>query len=148
MRRFLERTFEVDAPPGVAWDHLARVERWPTWAKHIRSVTLEPAGPLGPHSAGVIRLANRITSRFAMTAFEPGRRWTWAGKFLWLRVSYDHRFEPTARGGTRIAFTVDGGGFGSGSLGRLFAKAYAGNLDRAIPNLVAELAAAPDAAGR
>jgi hypothetical protein len=137
--RLLVRTFDVAAPVERAWAHLPRVERWPTWAKHIRSVERSGPAELGPGSEGAIRLANGIRSRFRMTDWEPGRRWAWTGRFLWLRVFYDHRFEAIP-GGTRITFDVHGGGVGAGVLGPLFAGIYAKNLDAAIPNLVAELA--------
>jgi len=139
MRRFLERTFDVDAPPDRVWAHLTDVARWPSWARHIRSARLEPRGPLGPSSRGEFVLSNGLRTTFAVTAFEPGRRWLWRGPFLGLRVDYDHVLDPLPLGRTRVGFTVDGEGFAVGVLGRLFAAVYARNLDRAIPRLVAEL---------
>jgi len=32
----IHREFIVNARLEVAWQHLARVERWPSWAKHIK----------------------------------------------------------------------------------------------------------------
>ena len=141
MRRLLVREFTVRVPRDAAWRHLAAVERWPSWARHIRSVTLEPAGALGPRSTGVIRLRNRVRSAFAMTAFDPPRRWTWVGKFLWLTVRYDHAFEEVGPGATRLTWTVEARGLGVSTLGRLFARIYGKNLDRAVPLLVAEMEA-------
>ncbi len=142
-RRMLERTFRVRAVPGAAWEELAAVRSWPAWARHIRSVDLEPEGPLGPGSRGTLRLTNGIRSTFRVTEFEPGRRWLWTGLFLWLRVDYDHLLEPDPAGGTRITFTIVGGGIGVSTLGRLFAWVYARNLDRAIPLLQERLGGAP-----
>jgi hypothetical protein len=133
--RLLERTFDVPSPPAAAWGVLADVPSWPAWARHVRSVSLEPPGPLGPGSRGAFRLAGGIRSTFAVTEFEGGRSWTWAGPFLWLEVVYGHVLSPLPGGGTRVAFTIDGTGFGVGTLGRLFARIYARNLDRAIPLL-------------
>ena len=65
--------------------------------------------------------------------------WKWAGPFLWLQVEYDHRFEAVEGGRTRLTFVVDGAGFGVSVLGRVFARVYNRNLDRAIPNLVGEM---------
>ena len=42
MSVLIQREFVVDVPLERAWDHLARVEAWASWAKHIKSVTLEP----------------------------------------------------------------------------------------------------------
>jgi hypothetical protein len=147
-RLLLRRSLEVAAPPDRAWAHLARVEAWPSWARHLRSARLEPAGPLGPGSRGVFVLKPGVPTRFEMTDWEPPRRWRWRGGFLWLAVGYDHRFEPLPGGGTRIVLEVEAAGFAVGTLGRLFGLAYARNLDRALPLLARELEAAGDPPGR
>ncbi len=139
MKTLLTREFEVAAPPEQAWSHLARIEEWPTWARHIRSIEVDPTGALSLETTGVIRLTNGVRSTFRMTRLDPGRSWVWEGGFLWMNVRYDHVFEPTEGGGTRIRFVVEGEGFGQNTLGRLFAAIYARNLDRAIPNLIEEL---------
>lgn len=139
MRELLVRTFEVDAPRAQAWDHVARIEAWPSWARHIRSI--EMSGPLGPDATGLIRLRNGIRSRFRVTEFEAGNCWTWEGPFLWIRIRYDHEFDAVDATRTRITFRVLGEGAALGTLGRLFAAIYARNLDRAIVNLSDELRA-------
>jgi hypothetical protein len=106
---------------------------------HIRRVELTPPGELSKDSAGRLHLAGGIRSTFKMTEFVPPSHWRWAGRFLWMTVHYDHRFEATANGGTVIRFVVDAEGLGVGVLGRLFAAIYRRNLDRAIPRLVREL---------
>jgi len=135
----LRREFEVAVPKGEAWAHLACPARWPSWAKHIKSVDVTPPGEVGPDTVGAVHLSNGITSRFRMTEFVPGVRWTWEGGFLWLHVVYDHAFERLGDSRTKIVFEVAVSGIGSATLGRLFRRIYAKNLDRAIPNLVAEI---------
>jgi hypothetical protein len=135
------REFIVDVSDDRAWDHLARVEQWPSWAKHIKQVTLEPTGPLTQTSAGAFRLAGGARSTFRMEIYEPPKRWQWVGRFLSIQVHYDHRFEPVDTEHTRLIWTVAAEGPGSATLGRLFATIYARNLDKAIPNLQAELRA-------
>jgi hypothetical protein len=139
MITLLRREFAVDLPLETAWQHLARVEQWPTWAKHIQQVQVQPAGELGPQSAGVIRLSNGVKSAFTMTEFNPYRNWKWAGRFLWLTVHYDHLFEELNPRQTKLTWVVAGEGFGVSVFGRLFAKIYAKNLDRAIPLLIEEM---------
>ncbi len=139
MRRLVRREFVVERPVEEAWRHLARVEAWPSWAQHIRRVEPRPRGELGPASTGVIRLRNGVRSAFAMTEFDPPRHWKWIGRFLWLAVQYDHRFEAVGAGRTRLIWTVDVEGFGVATIGRLFAAIYERNLDAAIPALVAEM---------
>ncbi len=145
VRSLLRRTLELSIPPEAAWAHLSRVEAWPSWARHLRSARLEPPGLLGPASSGVFVLGPGIPTRFAMTEWDPPRRWKWHGRFLWLRVGYDHRFEPLPGGGTRLVLEVDASGPAAGSLGRLFARVYGRNLDRALPLLAAEMEAGPAA---
>jgi hypothetical protein len=144
MSVLIQREFVVDVPLEQAWDHLARVEAWPSWAEHIKSVTIEPPGKLSLSTVGVLRLTNPLRSgwpgmkaRFAMTAFAPKSHWTWVGKFLWLTVHYDHRFEPINDARTKIQFIIEARGFGVSVIGKPFAAVYSKNLDKAIPNLVA-----------
>lgn len=141
--RLLERRFKVRASLDRAWSHLGRVEEWPTWARHIRKVVLEPPGSLTTDSKGSIVLTNGIRSTFRMEALDRGASWKWAGPFLWFTVHYDHQFRRTGAEETEIGFVLDGEGFVAGVFGRLFAAIYARNLDRAIPNLVSEIEHAP-----
>jgi uncharacterized membrane protein len=139
MKRLLARTFPVEAPAERAWAELVAAERWPRWAGHLRRVEVTPPGPVGPGSRARLRLTNRTTAKVAVTEFEEGRRFRWEGSFLWMALGYDHRLATDDRGRVTITFTVDGAGFGVDTIGRLFARVYARNLDRAIPRLQALL---------
>ena len=133
----VRREFVVEVSQETAWQDLSQIELWPSWAKHIKRVELIPAGELGPKSKGVIHLTNGVKSEFAMTEFNPYRNWKWVGPFLWLTISYDHVFAPLDPRRTKLIWTVEVKGFGVSVLGRLFAKIYNGNLDKAIPLLIA-----------
>jgi uncharacterized membrane protein len=133
----LRRSFVVDLPLGRAWDCLADVTTWPTWAHHIRSVEVSPPGPLTPSTEGVLRLAGGLRSRFAVTSYEPGVRWEWQGRVALITVHYDHRFEAIDDERTRLVWVVRASGPGRRTLGRAFAAVYRRNLDRAIPRLQA-----------
>ena len=74
-----------------------------------------------------------------MTEFNPYRNWKWVGSFLWLTVHYDHRFEEIHSLQTKLRWVVAAEGAGVSVFGRLFAKIYSSNLDRAIPLLIAEM---------
>lgn len=139
----IKREFTVGAPLQTAWEHLARVEQWPSWAPHIKRLELSPPGELGPQSTGVIRLANGLSPTFRVTEFNPPRSWKWAGPFLWCLVHYDHQFEALDAGHTKLTFVVEAEGFAAGILGPLFARVYRGSLDKAIPLLIREMAANP-----
>jgi hypothetical protein len=146
MLTLLCREFTVDMPLEAAWQHLARVERWPSWAKHIKQIDVQPPGELSPKSAGLIRLRNGVKSTFTMMEFNPGRNWKWVGGFLWLTVHYDHRFEQVNPQQTKLVWIIEGEGFGVSLFGKLFAKIYDKNLTTAIPALVAEMNGGSDQA--
>lgn len=98
-----------------------------------------PAGELGPKSKGVIHLTNGVKSEFSMTEFNPYRNWKWVGPFFWLTIYYDHVFAPLDPRRTKLIWIVEVKGFGASVLGRLFAKIYNRNLDKAIPLLISEI---------
>ncbi len=103
----IRRQFVVEASESVAWQHLAQVTRWPTWAKHIRRIELFPDGEITQGSSGTtIHLKNGMKSTFRMTEFNPGCNWKWIGPFLWLTVHYDHRFEPIDDAHTKLLWIV------------------------------------------
>jgi hypothetical protein len=87
----------------------------------------------------VIHLTNGMKPAFRMTEFNPPRNWKWVGPFLWATVIYDHEFEALDAEHTRLVFVVQAKGFAAGILGRLFARIYRRNLDKAIPLLIAEM---------
>jgi hypothetical protein len=139
MITLLRREFIVDLPLEKAWQHLARVEGWPNWAKHIKQVQVKPPGEVGPQTTGIIHLSNGLKSEFTMTEFNPYMNWKWAGRFLWLTIHYDHIFEELDRERTKLVWVVEGSGFGVSVFGKLSARIYAKNLDQAIPLLISEM---------
>ncbi len=147
MITLLQREFTVNVALQRAWNHLARVEQWPSWAPHIKRIELIPPGELGSQSTGVIYLTNGIKSAFRMTEFNPphgdsgsGRcNWKWVGPILWLTIHYDHRFEALDAGHTRLIWTVAAEGLGTSIFGRLYAMIYRPNMDKAISRLIREM---------
>ena len=139
MVTLIVREFTVDAPARSAWDHLARIELWPSWARHIKRIEVKPPGELGPQSQGVVHLTNGMKSTFRIVEFRPNENWKWVGRFLWATVEYDHVFEELGPEKTRLIWTVAAKGFAVSILGRLFARIYNRNLDTAVPLLVAEM---------
>jgi len=139
MLDLVQREFEVNVPLAIAWGHLAAVEQWPTWAKHIKCVELNPKGELTPNTVGSFRLAGGVKSDFKMVEVNALRNWKWVGPFLWLVVNYDHRFESVDERRTKLTWLVSADGFGVSVFGRLFAGIYNRNLDKAIPRLISEM---------
>ena len=146
MIMLLRREFIVDLPVEQAWQHFARVEQWPSWAKHIKQVEVRPPGELGPESTGRLHLSNGVKSGwpgssavFTVTEFNPYHNWKWVAGFLWLTCHYDHRFEELNPTQTKFTWVIEAKGFGVSVIGRLFAMIYRKKLDRAIPSLVEEM---------
>lgn len=139
MVTLIRREFKVRIPLQRTWDHLARVEQWPSWAPHIQKIELQPPGELGPQSTGVIHLTNGMKSAFRMTEFDSPRSWKWVGPFLWFSVTYDHQFEALEGGHTKLIWIIAGQGFGASLIGWLFARIYRVHLEKAIPLLIAEM---------
>ena len=82
----LRREFTVELHVKDAWQHLSRVEEWPSWASHIKQVKVQAGSVLSPNSTGIIYLNNGIKSAFTMIEFNPYHNWKWVGRFLWLTV--------------------------------------------------------------
>jgi hypothetical protein len=139
MRRALERELVVEAPIDVAWHHVARVADWPRWRVDLTEVRTEPAGELGPQSVATLYSRTGPRTTFHMTAFEPGRHWTWAARVLWFVVLHDHRFERVGERRTRIVVHVDVGGAGERLAAPLVGAAVARRLDQALPRLAAAI---------
>jgi len=139
MLDLIRREFKVDVPLTSAWKHLAEVEKWPSWARHIKEVELNPKGELTLSTVGRFRLANGVKSDFKMVELNPLQNWKWVGVFLWLVVHYDHQFQKVHERCTKLTWIVSADGFGVSVLGRLFAAIYKRNLDKAIPLLISEM---------
>lgn len=84
-------------------------------------------------------LTNGLKPEWTVTEFNLYRNWVWVGGFLWLTISYDHRFEELNPTQTRITFALQAKGFGRSLFGRLFAAISSKTLDRAIAMLVQEM---------
>ena len=139
MTTILNREFVVDASIETAWAHLAKIEEWPSWARHIKYVKLSPSGDISHNSVGSLKLTNGIESEFQVTEFQLHQNWKWIGLFLWMRMEYDHRFEPLGDDKTKFTWIFEGKGIGSSTIGRVFAWQYKRNLDKAIPLLQHEI---------
>ena len=139
MITILHCEFVVDASIETAWVHFAKIEEWPSWARHIKDVKLSPSGDISHNSVGSLKLTNGIESKFRVTEFQLHQNWKWRGPFLWMRMEYDHRFEPLGYDKTKFTWIIEGEGIGASTIGRAFAWQYKRNLDKAIPLLQHEI---------
>ena len=75
MITIFNREFIVDATGETAWAHLAKIEKWPSWARQIKDVKLSPSGDISHNSVGSLRLTNGIESEFRVTEFQLHHNW-------------------------------------------------------------------------
>jgi carbon monoxide dehydrogenase subunit G len=140
----VERTFEVDVPAERAWQLLADVARWPEWAPHITSASVDPPGAVGPTSKGVFRFRPVGRAAFEMTAWDPPRSWTWTGHVMGVTIEYDHAFEKIDQTRSRLRWVVRTASGRRGVRARVFAVIYSPLIERAWPAF-ARWAEQPDA---
>ncbi len=68
----------VAAPPEAVWRILVDVDQWPLWGPSVRRAALDEGGTLlGPGATGTVWTAVGVALPFAVTGFDPGRRWDW-----------------------------------------------------------------------
>lgn len=139
MINLVHREFIVDVPLETAWQHLAKTEQWPIWAKHIRRIDLVPPGELTAKSTPIVHLTNGMKSKFKVTEFDLLRTWTWAGPVLWLKVQTHLSFELVDKNHTKLIWIWGCEGFGESIVGRVLAIVVNKQWDVEIPHLKDEL---------
>ena len=138
----VERSFELPVPAQDAWTALADVATWPTWARHVASISATPPGPVCAETSGRFRFRPVGRSRFKMTEFDAPRSWTWTGRAMGVLIDYEHRFEPVSAEKTRLVWVVCSRGR-AGVRARLFAAIYSRLIDRAWPRFKASVSSLP-----
>jgi uncharacterized membrane protein len=124
----IERCVDIAAPPEHVWALLEDVRRLPEYSQSTDEVRDAPERitAVGQEYVQVGRvLGVKLTSRWRVTALEPGRLLGNEGSLApGVRYTLTQRLEPLPGGGTRlwinIEYTVPGG-----ALGRLAARAGA-----------------------
>jgi len=139
MREVLREQVTVDRPDTVAWNHLAELERWPTWAGHIRSMDPSPPGTLTGSTTIVLHMRIGAKTTMKVTEFEPPRRWVWEGRSFGTLIRFEHRFEPLGDGRTRIWFLAWMSGPFARPGGWWFGRMMRRYLSVGFPKLKAEI---------
>ena len=81
------------------------VERWPEWTASVRRLTRTDTGPFGPGSLVRIEQPKLRPADWKVTAFEPGRTFTWVTRSVSLLATGTHSIAPIA-GGTRATLSI------------------------------------------
>lgn len=102
----------IAAPAEDAWDLLTDTGRWPAWGPSVTGVepaaAASPAAPvpapggIGLGSRGRIRTVLGVVLPYTVTAFEPGRYWSWSVAGV---PATGHRVVPQP-GGCLVTLTV------------------------------------------
>jgi uncharacterized protein YndB with AHSA1/START domain len=117
---------EIAAPPEIAWDVLAAIDRWPSWNPAVRSVTVEGAieeGSTFRWKAGPGTITSTIED------LQRPRRMAWTGTSFGIRATHVHTFEP--RDGTTVVTTNESC---EGLVARVFKRRLQATLDNALRN--------------
>ncbi len=103
----IERHADSAAPTAVVWALLARPDRWPAWAPHVRGAwgLAGAGGEVTAGARGAARLAGVLPVPVRVTAVDPGWSWTWRVAGL---VDMEHRVAERGAGGSRVTVTLAG----------------------------------------
>jgi uncharacterized protein YndB with AHSA1/START domain len=124
---------EIAASPEAVWAVLTAFERWPSWNRDVKSMTVQ--GPLAPGSvfrwkAGPGTIESRIQR------VEPSRVIAWTGKTLGIKAIHLWHLEP--RGSGTFVRTEESY---EGLVTRLFRGPIQKTLDRALTDGLRDLKA-------
>lgn len=99
--RRVDRSMPV--APETAWRLLVDVDEWPGWGPSVRRAALDDGSTvISAGAQGTVWTAVGFPVRFAITDFEPGRRWAWNVGGI---TATGHEVLP-APGGCRVRFDV------------------------------------------
>jgi hypothetical protein len=82
---------EIAAAPEAVWDVLTAFERWPSWNRDVKSISVE-----GPVAEGLVFRwkAGPGTITSTVRLVEPPRRLAWTGKTLGIKAIHFWHLEP------------------------------------------------------
>jgi uncharacterized protein YndB with AHSA1/START domain len=115
---------EIAAPPDAVWDTLTAFERWPSWNRDVKSMTVQ--GDVAPGS--VFRWkAGPGTITSTIQEVDPPRLIVWTGKTLGIRAVHAWHLDPED-GTTRVRTEESY----EGVVVRLLRRSLQKTLDRAL----------------
>jgi len=124
---------EIAAAPEAVWEVLTAFERWPSWNRDVKSMSMQ--GPVAEGS--VFRWkAGPGTITSTIQRVEPPRLIAWTGKTLGIRAIHFWHLEP--RDGKTFVRTEESY---EGALARLLRGSIQKTLDRALADGLAYLKA-------
>ncbi len=117
---------EIAAAPEAVWEVLTAFERWPSWNKDVRSMSMQ--GPVAEGSVFRWKAGpGTITSTIRLV--EPPRRIAWTGKTLGVKAIHFWHLEP--RDGKTLVRTEE-------SYEGLVARLMRGSLQKTLDTALAD----------
>ena len=105
----LEQAIEIAAPPARVWEIMTDVERWHEWTRSVTSVERLDTAPFGLGSRARVIQPRLSPALFEVTAFEPGRSFTWEARSSGIAAMAVHEVDPAPVGSrVRLALSLEG----------------------------------------
>jgi uncharacterized membrane protein len=105
----IDHSVEIGAPPAAVWPVIIDVERWPEWTPTMESVRRLDDGPFQLGSAATIKQPQLPEAVWRVTAFTPGRQFTWETVIRGMRMIGSHELAASPAGCTsRVTLEVSG----------------------------------------
>jgi hypothetical protein len=102
--RPLEVARTVAAPAAAVWAVLIDTGCWGEWGPSVSGAQIDGGGDrIGPGSTGRVRTTVGVSLPFRVTAWEPGRSWSWSVGGV---PATTHRVEPDGPDACRLVFGV------------------------------------------
>ncbi|MCT2585556.1 SRPBCC family protein [Actinophytocola gossypii] len=95
---------DVDAPPATLWTILTQPSTWPAWTESMDTVDLLDGDLRLGARARIVQPGLRPMV-WTVTAFEPGRAFTWTAEAAGVRTAGTHEVEALD-GGARSRLTL------------------------------------------
>lgn len=122
---------EIAAPPDAVWDELTTFERWPSWLRDVKSMSIE--GPVAAEQSSAGRPV-RERSRRRFQCVERPRLIAWTGRTLGIKAINLWHLE--ARDGGTFVRTEESY---EGLVARLLRRSLQKTLDRALDDGLQDL---------
>jgi uncharacterized membrane protein len=105
----IDHSIEIQAAADAVWAVLVDVERWPEWSPTMETIRRVDAGPFQLGSSARIKQPQMPEAVWRVTAFTPGRQFTWETTIRGMRMSGSHELIKTATGCTsRVRLEISG----------------------------------------
>jgi uncharacterized protein YndB with AHSA1/START domain len=103
---FHREQVEIEAEAAAVWAVLTEVQHWHTWTPTIELIRRrDPDRPFGTGSQAWIKQPRLRGALWEVTAFEPGRSFTWQTRAPGVHTVAGHRLQPTPTG-TRVTLEL------------------------------------------